>query len=57
MLVSNNLVDHNSDFYKLVEDQLFKSPSGASQLVTGRSTNGWITWKNAQGQSLNSIYR
>lgn len=57
MLVDSALVDYDNNFYKLVEDQLFKSPSSASQLVTGRSTNGWITWKNVQGKDLNSIYR
>ena len=57
MLNNNTLVDYNNNFYELVGDQLFKSLNDASQLVTGRSTNGWVTWKNAQGKDLHSVYR
>ena len=54
---SGKLIKVNSESYKLTENQLFKTPSGASALVSGRSTNGWIEWKNAAGQTLDSIYR
>jgi len=57
LLSSGKLIAVNDKSYKLTENQLFKTPSGASQLVAGRSTNGWIEWKNAKGQTLNSIYR
>ena len=57
MLVNDVLINYDTNFYKLIEDQLFKSPSGACQLVTGRATNGWITWKNLQGKDLSSVYR
>ncbi|HAM60442.1 MAG TPA: hypothetical protein DCP60_01205 [Psychrobacter sp.] len=33
------------------------NPSGASSLVSGRSTNGWIEWKNEAGKTLDSVYR
>ena len=57
-LISNGkLIAVNDKSYKLTENQLFKTPSGASALVSGRSTNGWIEWKNAAGQTLDSIYR
>ena len=35
---------------------LFNSPSAAGIAVTGRSTNGWTTWKSARG-TLAEVYR
>ena len=35
----------------------FKSPSGASDFILGGSTNGWVEWKNNDGNTLNDIYR
>lgn len=32
-------------------------PSAASDLILGRPSNGWIEWKNAQGQTLDECYR
>ena len=57
LLGSGKLIAVNDKSYKLTENQLFKTPSGASALVSGRSTNGWIEWKNEAGQTLDSIYR
>ena len=57
MLEEGNLIDYNKESYKLIENQLFKTPSGAGQMVTGRPTNGWVEWKNEAGQTLDSIYR
>lgn len=57
LLNSGKLIAVNDKSYKLTENQLFKTPSGASTLVAGRSTNGWIEWKNVEGQTLDSIYR
>ena len=57
LLSSGKLVAINDKSYKLTENHLFKTPSGASQLVSGRSTNGWIEWKNEIGETLDKIYR
>lgn len=57
LLSSGKLIAVNDTSYKLTENHLFKTPSGASALVSGRSTNGWIEWKNEAGQTLDSIYR
>ena len=57
LLSSGKLIAVNDTSYKLTENHLFKTPSGASALVSGRSTNGWIEWKNQAGQTLDSIYR
>lgn len=33
-------------------DHLFTSPSAAAACVTGRTANGWVDWKDAQGRTL-----
>lgn len=41
----------------LDSDMTFPSPSTASDFCIGSSTNGWIVWKDKDGQNLDSIYR
>ena len=41
----------------LTEDMLFKTPSGAADYLTGRSTNGWDAWKTVDGRTLDEAYR
>lgn len=41
----------------LQEDISFKSPSTAANFVTGRSTNGLITWKDKSGTKLKEIIK
>jgi hypothetical protein len=38
-------------------DHLFSSPSMAAMAVMGRSANGWVEWKTAQGQTLDEVKR
>lgn len=38
--------------YRLLEDFCFDSPSAASQVICGASTNGWIVWKTEEGKTL-----
>lgn len=38
-------------------DVLFKTPSGASDMVTGASTNGWTLWKTKDGKTLDELKR
>ena len=57
LLDDGKLIAINDKSYKLIENQLFKTPSGAGQMVSGRSSNGWVEWKNSAGQTLDSIYR
>lgn len=40
---------------KLTEDLLFTSPSYAANFVIGKSTNGLISWKDADGNTLKSL--
>ena len=39
----------------LLEDVKFKSSSTAANFVTGRSTNGLVTWKNKNGKTIKEI--
>ncbi len=40
----------------LMEDVVLTAPSSAARLVLGQSANGWITWKNSAGESID-VYR
>ncbi|MGM8872454.1 GIY-YIG nuclease family protein [Psychrobacter sp. 2Y5] len=57
LLNTGKLIAVDNKSYKLTENQLFKTPSGASSLVSGGSTNGWIEWKNEAGETLDNVYR
>lgn len=41
----------------LAADYTTQSPSTASKLVCGRSSNGWREWKDVQGKTLDEVYR
>ena len=41
----------------LTKDTLFKTPSGASETVSGISTNGWVVWLLPDGRTLSDVYR
>lgn len=57
LLNDGKLIAINDKSYKLIENQIFKTPSAAGQMVSGRSSNGWSEWKNSAGQTLSEIYR
>jgi hypothetical protein len=38
-------------------DRTFSSPSSASVFCLGSNNNGWDTWKDEKGQSLDEVYR
>lgn len=44
-------------FYVFTKNVLFKSPSSAAGVVTGRSINGWTAWKDEKGNSLDDNLR
>lgn len=43
--------------YLFQRDVLFRSPSGASDVVLGRSSNGWLEWKDPAGKTLDELKR
>lgn len=52
-----SLVDKTTSDWVLTMDHTFGSPSMAAEFCIGRSENGWQAWKNAEGQTLDEIYR
>lgn len=55
--ITNNYCCLEDGFYVLKENYTFASPSTASSVVLGRSSNGWTDWKDEQGKSLNEVFR
>lgn len=41
----------------LTEDLVFKTPSAAAVFCTGRSSNGWLEWRDDEEKTLDSIVR
>ena len=48
------LVDQNQ-YYEMIQDYTFNSPSTAAGVLLGRSANGRIEWKTSDGHTLKSI--
>ena len=56
-LIDNGTLSLDGNVYVFTEDYIFSSPSTAGAVIAGRSTNGWTTWKNANGKTLDEIKR
>jgi hypothetical protein len=56
-LLASGKLRENESVLEFSEDVLFNSPSAASDMVLGRSTNGWIEWIAPDGRSLDLIER
>lgn len=41
----------------LTSNKTFSSPSTAADFCIGSSNNGWLVWKNKDGNTLDEIYR
>lgn len=50
---SNGIDTHNN---ALIYDVLCTSPSNAASMVAGNSRNGWVSWKDKNGNFIN-VYR
>lgn len=47
----------DGDKLVLASDKTFPSPSTASDFCIGSSNNGWLVWKDKDGNTLDSVYR
>ncbi|MEO7043426.1 MAG: DUF4357 domain-containing protein, partial [Gemmatimonadaceae bacterium] len=56
-LIDDGRLKLEGNAYVFQEDVLFKSPSGASDVVVGASSNGWILWKSKTGKTLDELKR
>ena len=43
--------------FVLESDKTFSSPSTAADFCIGSSNNGWLVWKDKDGNTLDSVYR
>lgn len=46
-----------SPYLEFSEDYVFNSPSGASNMIAGVATNGWLGWKDSSGKTLDENIR
>ncbi len=56
LFTSGILEEKNGETY-FARDQIFNSPSAASNIVLGRHTNGWTEWKDSKGKTLDELKR
>jgi hypothetical protein len=54
-LIANGVLALEGGFYRFTQDYAFSSPSTAAAVVLGRSANGRIEWKDAQGRTLKAL--
>jgi hypothetical protein len=56
-LIENGILVEKNDNYYFTEDYVFNSPSTAGGVILGRSTNGWTSWKDKKGITLDELKR
>lgn len=56
-LIAEGLLVLDGSYYVFQRDVLFKSPSGAGDVVCGASVNGWTLWKTKSGKTLDELKR
>jgi hypothetical protein len=56
-LISDGALKLDGHWYVFQRNVLFKSPSGASDIVAAASTNGWAIWKSQDGKTLDELKR
>ena len=55
VLLAKEVLEDAGAAYRLSQDYTFNSPSTAAGVLLGRSANGRVEWKDAEGQSLKEI--
>ncbi len=56
-LVENGILVERGKSYEFTEDYPFKSPSGAAAIILARTANGWVSWKDKNGKTLQKAKR
>lgn len=54
-LVKNGVLVERDGALLFDRDYLFRTPSGAANVVLGRSANGWLAWSTTDGRTLDDI--
>ncbi|MGO8700477.1 MAG: DUF4357 domain-containing protein [Limisphaerales bacterium] len=56
-LLDGGVVREEGEKVIFEQDHLFPSPGGAATALLGRTANGWIEWKTADGKTLDMVQR
>ena len=56
-LVMDGVMAAQDGRYVFTRNHLFSSPSQAAMALMGRSANGWVEWKAANGDTLDELKR
>jgi hypothetical protein len=56
-LLEQGNIKQEGNVYRFASNHIFSSPSGAAGVVLGRTANGWIEWKYADGRTLDEVKR
>ena len=56
-LVKDGVMAPQDGLYVFTRNHLFPSPSQAAMALMGRSANGWVEWKAANGKTLDELKR
>jgi hypothetical protein len=56
-LVEKEIVICEGGIYKFTQDYTFSAPSTATDFILGGSNNGWIYWKDVDGNLINDSLR
>lgn len=54
-LLEDGILTEEGERLVFTEDFNFNSPSGAAAVISGRHTNGWVDWRDANGCSLREL--
>ena len=57
LLVKDGVMAPQDGLYIFTRNHLFPSPSQAAMALMGRSANGWVEWKAANGKTLDELKR
>lgn len=56
-LIDTGVMRVEGDTVIFVKNHLFRSPSMAALSLMGRTCNGWVDWKNDDGETLDAVKR
>lgn len=56
-ILASDAVNMDDSSILFTKDYLFSSPSAAAIALMGRSANGWLEWKTAEGKTLDELER
>jgi hypothetical protein len=54
-VMDRGIIAGDGDGFRLTQDYAFDSPSTAAGVLLGRSSNGRVEWKDADGKTLKQI--